>query len=139
MKLYNLQEYELTEDNKENYNLLKVVLTIFIIVIIIIICKFKISIYRENVLLNDNNNYLIIADIDMLDTLSTTKKIVINNNKYSFKIINTDNYSNINGTIYQTVYLDINDYKSNIKVNKCYFLKSKNTLLDSLIKFMQGG
>ena len=44
MKLYNLQEYELTEDNKENYNLLKVVLTIFIIVIIIIICKFKISI-----------------------------------------------------------------------------------------------
>ena len=82
---------------------------------------------------------MIIADIDMLDILSTTKKIVINNNKYSFKIINTDNYSNINGTIYQTVYLDINDYKSNIKVNKCYFLKSKNTLLDSLIKFMQGG
>lgn len=138
-KLYNFAEYNLILDNKKNNNLLKVVSIIFIMAIIIVISKFKFSIYQQSILLNDNDKYLIIADLDLINTLSTTEKIIINNKEYNYKIIETSDYSNINGTVYQSVYLDISNYASKIKMNKCFFLKSKNTLIDSIIKFTRGG
>ncbi len=136
---YNFAEYNLIEENDQVNNLFKVVIFILIIAIIIVISKFKFSIYQQSVLLYDDNRYLVVADINMIDTLSTTNKIIINNKKYDYKIVDASNYSNINGTIYQSVYLDIKDYTSKIKMNKCYFLKSKSTLIDSIIRFTKGG
>ena len=75
----------------------------------------------------------------MINTLSTTNKIIINNIEYDFSISKIADYTNINGTIYQSVYLSIDKYDSKFMINKFNFLKSKSTLIDSIVKFTKGG
>lgn len=139
MKQYNFAEYEIIKENNQDNNLFRIIGLIFIIGIILVLYKFNFSIYQESILLKNDNSYLIIADIDMVDTLSANKKIIINNKQYNYRIINVGDYTNIDGTIYQPIYLDILNYNSKIGMIKCQFLKNKTTLINSLIKFIKGG
>ena len=136
---YNFTEYNLIENRRKKNYWFKKCMYILIVAIIIIICKFNFFVYQSSVLINDENGYLVLADIDMINTLSTTNKIIINNIEYDFSISKIADYTNINGTIYQSVYLSIDKYDSKFMINKCMFLKSKSTLIDSIVKFTKGG
>ena len=138
-KPYNFADYNLIFDNKKNNNLYKVVVSIIIIVIIIIICKFKFYIYENNILLKEDDSYEINININSLDDISTSKKIIINKKKYDYKVLSYNELSNINGTIYESISLEINnlDYKG--KILKCSFLKKEETILDMLLEFITGG
>lgn len=139
-KPYSFAEYNLILENRRNDNLFKLVVIIFIIGIIILICKFKFYIYQDNVLLKMEDNYELVADINSIDKISTSKKIFINNKQYDYNTIqNDDNLSNINGTIYERLLINIPDYTENNKIIKCSFLIKKETILDMLFEFIQGG
>ena len=137
---YNLAEYNLIFNYRQNNNLYKVVITIFIIVIILLICKFKFYIYQNSILLKTGSNYEIIADINNIKTISTNKKIIINRQEYIYNVISAnEDFSNINGTIYEKLLINIPNYSDNNKILKCSFLIKKETLLDMLLKFIKGG
>lgn len=139
-KPYSFAEYNLILENRKNDNLFKLVVIIFIIGIIILICKFKFYIYQDNILLKMEDNYELVADINSIDKISTSKKIFINNKQYDYNTIQTDdNLSNINGTIYERLLINIPDYTENNKIIKCSFLIKKETILDMLFEFIQGG
>lgn len=138
-KPYNFAEYNLIQDSNENNIIYRVVIILFIIGITVIICKFKFCIYEKNFLIKDNNSYLLLVDITKINELSATKKIIINKKEYDYSIKKIDkNFQNINGTIYETVYLDLNYRNSNNVIN-CLFLKKKATIIEMLIEFITGG
>jgi len=139
-KPYNFAEYNLINDSKQNNTFYKSIVIIFIIVIVVLICKFKFYVYEKSVLIKNNNNYLLAVDINYINEISTTGKIIINRKEYDYEISKVeDNLENINGTFYETLYLNINNYNKKDKIVNCYFLKSKKTLLDSLLEFTKGG
>ena len=136
MITYNLQEYDFINE-KISHNYFGSFIIIFLIIgIVVIISKFNFYIYEKNVLIYEDNNYSLVIDATKIDNLD--KNIYINKKKYTFKIKDISNYQNINGTIYAVVNIDL-DYKSKSKVTECYFLKDKNTILNMLVKFIQGG
>ena len=136
MITYNLQEYDFINE-KISHNYFGSFIIIFLIIgIVVIISKFNFYIYEKNVLIYEDNNYSLVIDATKIDDLD--KNIYINKKKYTFKIKDISNYQNINGTIYAVVNIDL-DYKSKSKVIECYFLKDKNTILNMLVKFIQGG
>ena len=139
-KPFSFAEYNIILDDRANYNLYKVVISIFIIVIIILICKFKFYVYQTNILLRKDNYYELVIEMNQINNISTSKKIIINKKEYAYRIVDYgNNYSNINGTIYHTILIEIKEYISNDDVIECSFLKKKETLLDMLLEFMQGG
>lgn len=139
MKPYNFSEYNLLLDKRDDNFMYKIVVSLFIIGIIFLIFKFKLYIYEKNILFKVDNYYGIVVNINQINELFTTSKIIINKQEYTYKVMKIDDeFSNINGTIYQTLYLDI-DYPNVSKVLECRFLKKKSTILGILIEFIKGG
>lgn len=135
---YSFQEYDLINYlNKKRYN--NTVFIILIIGIIYLIFGFNFYIYDKEILIKNNNRYSLIIDSRKIDSLYKNKYIYINNKKYKYKIIEIDNnYQNIDGIIYQTIYLDI-DYKGLSSINEVYFLKYKKSLFKMIIDSKTGG
>ena len=135
---YNFQEYDLITylDKKKHNNLIFI---LFLIGIIIIIYSFNFYMYDKELLIKDNDHYKLILPSTKIDDLVNNKYIYINNKKYKYKIKEIDNdFQNINGTIYQSISLDIN-YKSKSNIKDVYFLKYKKSLYHMIIDTIRGG
>lgn len=139
MKPYNFAEYNLIYPKKK-MSLYKIVLIVFLIGIIFILCKFNFHIYMKQVLLKQDNNYVIISDSNLISFLEENNKIIINSKEYYYEIKDiSNNYTNINDNIYQEVTIEIKDFNSKASITECYFLKSNETLIDTIFKFITGG
>jgi len=102
--------------------------------------KFEFSVYESQTLIKDNEKYLMVIDSRKINELENKKYIYIDQEKYKFDIIEiSKDYSNINGSIYQTLYINPYNYKTDAIITDCYILKSKRTIYESVIEFIKGG
>jgi len=135
---YNFQEYNLITylDRKKHSSLIFILLMIGIIYIIY---SFNFYMYDKEILIKDNGNYRLILPSEKIDSVVNNKYVYINNKKYKYNVKKIDGtFENINGTIYQSIILDL-DYNFKSSVKDVYFLKYKKTLLNMIIDTIRGG
>lgn len=137
---FNINDYQLIQDKKENYLLFKVVLFLMLIVIFIVLYKFEFQIYEKKTLIKDNDNYILIVDSNEIAYYENEKYVYIHQNKIPYNIVKIDNdYSNVNDIIYQSIYIKPYNYETDAIITECYFLKSKQSIFETIIKFIKGG
>ena len=113
---------------------------ILLIVGIIILYKFNFYTYEKYSLIKVEDYFSVIVSSDEINFIESNNCIYINNNKYNYRILKVDsNYNNIDNIIYQTVYIDIDNYSTEAFISNSYILKNKGTLLNRIIKFITGG
>jgi hypothetical protein len=118
---------------KNKYEIIQVFILfiISILIVIIVSCNIKISTYKVFSLIHLNNNKyeLIISNKD-LELFYRSKSLYINNNKYTFKIIevNTD-IKEMNNIKYNELIIKINKYKSNNNLVDCSILSNRVRLI----------
>ncbi len=118
---------------KNKYEIIQVFILfiISILIVIIVSCNIKISTYKVFSLIHLNNNKyeLIISNKD-LKLFYRSKSLYINNNKYTFKIIevNTD-IKEMNNIKYNELIIKINNYKSNNNIVDCSILSNRVRLI----------
>lgn len=140
MNPYSFLEYEIINSKYKRNKKYKIFIVVFLIGIILFLSKFKFQIYEKNVLFKEDNGYFMVVDATKLDFYQNHKTLLINNIKYNYAITNIDSeYSNINGTIYQTIYLSLKNYDNNSNFKYCYFLIKSETLLKMIFEFITGG
>lgn len=135
--LYNFQEYKIVENTRRTSIFIKTITVLIFIVILIIICKFNYKVYVKLPILKEEDKYILSIPAEEIDLLDNNK-ILIDKKEYNFTIYKTE-LNNINNIIIETIYLDINMYNSELKYNNCLLLKSNETLLKTIIKFIKGG
>lgn len=138
---FDILDYELINDKENKGSLIyKVVMIFSIIGIIIILCKFEFKVYERQTLIKNGNDFILIVDSRQIDSYKTQKHIFINRKKYAYKILKIDSdYSNVNGVIYQSIYINLHNYKTDAITLECYFLKSSKTIYEEIIEFITGG
>ena len=137
---FDLNDYYLIQDDESSHWLLNVVLFLVTIGIFIILYKFEFSVFEMQTLVKDGNQFLLTINSENINSIEEIDNIYINGKKYKFDIIEiSQDYTNINNNIYQTVTIDISKYKTDALVIKSYFLKSKQTIFKHLFKFIEGG
>lgn len=137
---WELEDYEIIKDLKNEHKILPVVSILLIVLIIIVICKFKLYIYENQSLLKEEDNYLLILPSKKVPFYESNHDIYINQKKYNYEIINIDsNYTNIDNNIYQNVYIKVNGYKTDSIITECSFLKDDKTLFQKIVEFITGG
>ena len=118
---------------KNKYEIIQVFILFIISLLIVIIISYniKISTYKVFSLIHLNNNKyeLIISNKD-LNLFYSSKSLYINNNKYTFKIIeiNTD-IKEIDNIKYNELIIKINKYKSNNNLVDCSILSNRVRLI----------
>ena len=138
-KAYSIQEYNYIYDNKRN-NTFRLIFIMLIIGIIIILFKYDFYIYEENILIKENDNYKLVVDATNINKISKNKYIYINNKKYKYKFVKEElDYVNNNGTILETIQINIPNYNNEANIIKCHFLKNKKTLINIIIDNIRGG
>lgn len=137
---WELEDYEIIKDLKNEHKILPVVSILLIVLIIIVICKFKLYIYENQSLLKEEDNYLLILPSKKVPFYESNHDIYINQKKYNYEIVNIDsNYTNIDNNIYQNVYIKVNGYKTDSIITECSFLKDDKTLFQKIVEFITGG
>lgn len=137
---WELSDYEIIKDLKNEHKKLPVIAILLIVIIIIVICKFKFYIFENQSLLKEEDNYLLILPSKKIPFYGSINDIYINQKKYNYEIINIDsNYTNINNNIYQNVYIRVNGYKTDSIITECSFLKDDKTLFQKIVEFITGG
>ena len=118
---------------KNKYEIIQVFILFIISLLIVIIISYniKISTYKVFSLIHLNNSKyeLIIRNKD-LNLFYSSKSLYINNNKYTFKIIeiNTD-IKEIDNIKYNELIIKINKYKSNNNLVDCSILSNRVRLI----------
>ena len=118
---------------KNKYEIIQVFILFIISLLIVIIISYniKISTYKVFSLIHLNNSKyeLIISNKD-LNLFYSSKSLYINNNKYTFKIIeiNTD-IKEIDNIKYNELIIKINKYKSNNNLVDCSILSNRVRLI----------
>lgn len=136
---FDIFDYQLIQDEQEKYLFLKLVLFLVVIGIIIILYKFEFQVYEKRTLIKNKENYILVIDSRLIDTYKNKEYIYINQKKYAYNIEKVDDsYTSSNDIIYQTLYLNLYNYKSDALVTDCYFLKKKSTIYEEIIKFIKG-
>lgn len=136
----NFDEYKKSKDNLYVNNFLIATMIFILVITILILYKFDFKTYEEHTLIKNDNYYTMILNSNDISFIENNSTLYINRKKYSYKIKKIDaDYTNINNVIYQTVHIKLHNYKTESKVSKCYFLKSKKSILKSLIEFIKGG
>lgn len=137
---FDLKDYALIQDKENNNWLFMIIIFLITIGIFIILYKFEFSIYEKHTLIKNNNQFFIMINSNKIADFQKEKDIYINKKKYQFEItsINQD-YTNVDGNIYQTIYINPYNYKTDAIITECYFLKSKQTIYELIIEFIKGG
>lgn len=136
---WNFDDYQVTREIKDSYKILPSLLFILIIGIIIILYKFQFFIYWHQSLIKVDDYYSLLVDSNRVNYLEQNTDIYIKQKKYSYEIKKIDSeYTSINGTIYQTVYLDLPNYQTDAVITECQFLFSKKTIIENIMEFMKG-
>ena len=137
---FDLNDYEIIQDIKKSYSCYMLVIFLITVGIFIMLFKFKFSVYEIQTLIKDNEKYLIVIDSRKINELENKKYIYIDQEKYKFDIIEiSKDYSNMNGSIYQTLYINPYNYKTDAIITDCYILKSKRTIYELIAEFIKGG
>lgn len=137
---FDIEDYKLIQDKENNNWLLMVIIFLLTIGIIIILCKLKFFVYEKQTLIKDNNQYYLIVNSKDIDNLINNKIIYINQKEYRYEITKISNdYSNIDNNIYQSIYINPYNYKTDSIITECYFLKSDKTIYELIIEFVRGG
>ena len=135
-----LEDYKLIQDKNDKIWPYMLVLLFITIGIIIILCKFNFQLYEKQTLIKNDNSYILIVDSTKIEELKSNSNIYINKKKYKYNIEKiSQDYSNVNGIIYQTIHINPYNYKTEAIITDCYFLKSKKTIIEMLFEFIEGG
>ena len=137
---WSLEDYQsISDDNKCPY--LKVSILIFIIIgILFILYKIQFQVYEKQTLIKNDDEFLLIINSKKINEIESNNFIYINNKKYRYNIekINQD-YTTVDGVIYQTIYINPYNYKTDSVLTDCYFLKSEKSIFEMLSEFIKGG
>ncbi len=137
---FDIEDYKLIQDKENNNWLMILILFLLTIGIFIILYKFEFSIYEKQTLIKDNEQYYLITNSKNIDYYINNKKLFINQKEYKYEIIKiSNNYSTLDNNIYQTIYINPYNYKTNGIITECYFLKSKKTIYETIVEFITGG
>jgi len=135
-----LEDYKLIQDKNDKIWPYMLVLLFITIGIIIILCKFNFQLYEKQTLIKNDNSYILIVDSTKIEELKSNSNIYINKKRYKYNIEKiSQDYSNVNGIIYQTIHINPYNYKTEAIITDCYFLKSKKTIIEMLFEFIEGG
>ena len=131
---------KICEDKENNNWLFTLIIFLITIGIIIILCKFNFQLYEKQTLIKNDNSYILIVDSTKIEELKSNSNIYINKKRYKYNIEKiSQDYSNVNGIIYQTIHINPYNYKTEAIITDCYFLKSKKTIIEMLFEFIEGG
>lgn len=137
---WTIDDYQLVQDKNISSWLYILVLLFITVGIIIILCKFDFQVYEKQTLIKNDNDFILIIDSTKIDKLKSTPYIYINQRKYKYDITEiSQDYSNIDGNIYQTIHINPYNYKTDAIITECYFLKSKKTIYKMISEFIKGG
>lgn len=137
---WTIDDYQLVEDKKIRTWLCILVLLFITIGIVIILCKLDFQVYEKQTLIKNDDNFILIIDSTKITEFESTPYIYINQRKYKYEIKEiAQDYSNIDGNIYQTIYINPYNYKTDAIITECYFLKSKKTIYEMICEFIKGG
>lgn len=117
-----------------------VVLFLLIVGIVLILFNYDFHVYEKQTLIKNDNDFLMIVDSKKIQEIESQAYIYINYKKYKYTIKQIDlDYSNVDGGIYQTIHINPYNYNTNSIITECYFLKSKSSIIEMIIKFIEGG
>jgi len=137
---FDIEDYKMIQDKENNNWLFTLIIFLITIGIIIILCKFKFYIYEKQTLIKDNEQYYLIVNSKDINYFTNNKILTINKKEYKYKVTKVSNdYSNIENNIYQTIYIKPYNYESKAVITECYFLKSSKTIYEIIIEFITGG
>lgn len=140
MNPYSFQEYEIITYQNNHNKLYKFFLALIIIGIIVLICRFKFNIYEKVLLFKDKDSYYILIDMNKSLNKEKNSYLRINGKKYNYKFISeNEEITNINGTLYKAINIDINIDKYEEKYMYTYYLRKSNTIMDMIFEFIGGG
>ncbi len=141
---YTIKDYIL-ETNKINIKSFNFILLslIFLIGGIFLLSKFNYYEYKKILIVEENNIFKTTINIEDIEQIMNKKTIVINNKKYSYKVIRIEKEIMINNDSYlKTLHLKVNNYKGKYLENKIIegnIVINKTNSLKQIIKFVQGG
>lgn len=137
---WSIKDYQLIQETRKNNWPYMLVLFLVTIGILIILYKFNFQIYETETLVKNDQDFLLIVDSSKINEIEKNSYIYINQNKYLYDIIEIDkDYSNINDNIYQTVHINIHNYKTDAIITECHFLKESKSIYQMIIEFIEGG
>lgn len=108
--------------------------------ICIILYKFDIEVYEKYALIQNGEDFSMMIESEQIHFFEENETLYIDNKKYNYTILEVDrNYTNINNVIYQTIYINPYNYKTDSVITNCYLLRKKQTIFEMIIEFIKGG
>ena len=133
---FDIGDYQMMQDKNLNCWLFMVVIFFVTLGILFILYKFEFSVYEKLNLIKDNDQFLIVIDSKKISAIEEIEYVYINNNKYRFDINKVSiDYTNVDDSIYQTVYINLYNYKTDALITDGYILKSKKTIYELIIEY----
>ena len=128
---WTLEDYRVVKEENNVPNRHLYFLIFMIIGIIMIIGKIDFELYEKYSFIKEKDS--------QIKDLEKNEWIYIDRKKYHYQIKSVDdNYSNINNEIFETVHVNLNNYKTNAVLTDGYLLKSKKNLYQMVIDFIKG-
>ena len=96
-------------------------------------------IFKKYSFIKEKDSFILLINSSQIKDLEKNEWIYIDRKKYHYQIKSVDdNYSNINNEIFETVHVNLNNYKTNAVLTDGYLLKSKKNLYQMVIDFIKG-
>ena len=97
------------------------------------------ELYKKYSFIKEKDSFILLINSSQIKDLEKNEWIYIDRKKYHYQIKSVDdNYSNINNEIFETVHVNLNNYKTNAVLTDGYLLKSKKNLYQMVIDFIKG-
>lgn len=136
---WTLEDYRVVKEENKVPNGYLYFLILMIIGIIMIIGKIDFELYEKYSFIKENNDFILLINSSQIKDLEENEWVYIGRKKYRYQIKSVDdNYSNINNEIFETVHVNLNNYKTNAVLTDGYLLKSKKNLYQMVIDFIKG-
>ena len=104
-----------------------------------IIGKIDFELYEKYSFIKEKDSFILLINSSQIKDLEKNEWIYIDRKKYHYQIKSVDDdYSNINNEIFETVHVNLNNYKTNAVLTDGYLLKSKKNLYQMVIDFIKG-
>ncbi len=136
---WNLEDYEITKDKKIKFWF--PLFSIFIVTVgILWICfQFPFQIYEKFILLKQENRYFLMIDSNQIGFIEHENHFYIHQKRYDYEVVEVDqNYTTLNQTIYQIIYINPYTYQTDATTTECYFLRKEETIFEMILKLMKG-
>lgn len=135
---WTLEDYRVVKEENNVPNRYLYFLIFMIIGIIMIIGKIDFELYKKYSFIKEKDSFILLINSSQIKDLEKNEWIYIDRKKYHYQIKSVDdNYSNINNEIFETVHVNLNNYKTNAVLTDGYLLKSKKNLYQMVIDFIK--